>query len=72
MAVLHGLVPPYTKESDMGIYEDLGVRPLIIIGRSDLIASCAANGTPYAAVVARVRPGAGSGRTQPGGDGGGD
>ena len=50
MAVLHGLVPPYTKESDMGIYEDLGVRALIIIGRSDLIASCAANGTPYAAV----------------------
>ena len=33
----------------MGIYEDLGVRPLIIIGRSDLIASCAANGTPHAA-----------------------
>ncbi len=56
----------------MSIYEDLGVRLLIIIGRSDLIASCAANGTPYAAVVARVRPGAGSGRTLPGGDGGGD
>ena len=34
----------------MSIYEDLGVRLLIIIGRSDLIASCAANGTPYAAV----------------------
>lgn len=55
MAVLHGLVPPYTKESDMGIYEDLGVRALIIIGRSDLIASCAANGTPYAAVAARCQ-----------------
>lgn len=39
----------------MGIYEDLGVRALIIIGRSDLIASCAANGTPYAAVAARCQ-----------------
>ena len=49
MAVLHGLVPPYTKESDMGIYEDLGVRPLIIIGRSDLMRPVLPM-APYAAV----------------------
>ena len=56
----------------MDIYENLGVRPLIIIGRSDLIASCAANGTPYAAGGRSCSARSCSGRTLPGGDGGGD
>ena len=56
----------------MGIYEDLGVRPLIIIGRSDLMRPVLPMAHRMRQWVARVRPGAGSGRTQPGGDGGGD
>ena len=56
----------------MGIYEDLGVRPLIIIGRSDLMRPVLPMAHRMRQWVARVRPGAGSGRTQPGDDGGGD